>query len=104
MPGPAVTELRMESFERAPQGNPLAVCRQPVLAALLSDGSLLAYRAFDAGAGQVRFRRLPLKGAHPGRGGVAGEAPATPSARLVRFNSLGEGDGFSYRCAFHSAH
>ncbi|KAK9839426.1 hypothetical protein WJX81_001424 [Elliptochloris bilobata] len=51
--GPAVTELRMESFERAPAGNPLAVCRQPVLVALLADGSLLAYRAFDAGAGGI---------------------------------------------------
>lgn len=96
-PGPAVTELRMESFERAPQGNPLAVCRRPVLLALLADGGVLAYRAFDAGAGAVRFRRLPLGGAHPGAGDAAGDAPGAPSARLVRFDSLGEGEGFVYR-------
>ena len=88
----------MESFERAPAGNPLAVCRQPVLVALLKDGSLLAYRAFDAGAGRMSFRRLSLSGAAPGVGLPGNDLPSA-SPRLARFDALGEGEGFVYRRA-----
>lgn len=92
-----IRELRMECFGRAPAGNPLAACRQPLLLALLADDGLLAYRAFDAGAGRVCLRRLLLAGARPGRGAAAGGAAGGPSARLVRFDGLGEGDGAAYR-------
>lgn len=88
----------MESFERAPAGNPLAVCRQPVLVALLRDGSLLTYRAFDPGAGRVSFRRLCLGGAASGVGAPGNDLPSA-SPRLARFDALGEGDGFVYRRA-----
>ena len=87
----------MECFGRAPAGNPLAACRQPVLLALLADDGLLAYRAFDAGGGRVCLRRQLLAGARPGRGAAAGAAAGGPSARLVRFDGLGEGDGAAYR-------
>ena len=88
----------MESFERAPAGNPLAACRQPVLVALLRDGSLLTYRAFDAGAGRVSFRRLCLGGAASGVGLPRSDLPSA-SPRLARFDALGEGEGFVYRRA-----
>lgn len=95
---PAVLELRIESFAQAPEGNPLTVCRQPVLVALLKDGSLLIYRAFDAGAGRVSFRRLSLGGAAHSIG-LPGNGLPPASPRLARFDALGEGEGFVYRRA-----
>jgi hypothetical protein len=96
---PHVAEARLESFARAAASDLPAVHDAPQLLLLLSDGSLLAYQAFQPGAvGDVRFARmhLPLLAAYTGK---AAQSKASASACMTRFEGLGDGAGLFHRCA-----
>lgn len=95
---PAVLEVRLESFRSTAGSDPPAMHGKPHLLLLLADGSLLAYQAYARGEGDVGFARmhLPLLPAYAGNSATASRPSA--SARMTRFDGLGDGTGLFYRC------
>lgn len=95
---PHIAEVRLESFRRAAASDLPAPADPPHLLLLLSDGSVLAYQAFVPAPGQaVRFARmrLPLLTAYAG---TAVQPKGSASARMTRFDNLGDGAGLVHRC------
>ena len=85
----------MECFSRAAASDLPTVHDAPHLLLLLSDGSLLAYKAVSPRPGAVAFARLPLPLLS-----YAGKAPpskAPASACMTRFDGLGDNAGLFYR-------
>lgn len=85
----------MESFSRTPASDLPAMHDPPHLLLLLSDGSLLAYKAFSPRPGVVAFVRLCLPLLT--YAGKAQQSKALASACMTRFDGLGDNAGLFYR-------